>query len=102
MLRRARPGDKDIAASRDVIVRNKLGLHARPAAEFVRHAKSFRSEVWLVKEGHRYSAESLIDVLRANLDCGASVTLEARGADAEAAVMRLEKLLDEFCERGDD
>jgi phosphocarrier protein len=102
MLRRARPGDKDIAASREVVVRNKLGLHARPAAEFVRHAKSFRSEVWLVKEGQRYSAESLIDVLRANLDCGASVTLEARGADAEAALMRLEKLLEEFCKRGDD
>jgi len=102
MLRRARPGDKDIAASREVVVRNKLGLHARPAAEFVRHAKSFRSEVWLVKEGQRYSAESLIDVLRANLDCGASVVLEARGADAEAAVTRLEELLEEFCKRGED
>jgi len=102
MLRRARPGDKDIAASREVVVRNKLGLHARPAAEFVRHAKSFRSEVWLVKEGQRYSAESLIDVLRANLDCGASVVLEARGADAEATVTRLEELLEEFCKRGED
>ena len=102
MLRRTRPGDKDIAASRDVIVRNKLGLHARPAAEFVRHAKSFRSDVWLVKEGQRYSAESLIDVLRANLDFGATVTLEARGVDAEAAVLRLEKLLEEFHQRGED
>jgi phosphocarrier protein HPr len=102
MLRRARPGDKDIAASREVIVRNKLGLHARPAAEFVRHAKSFRCEVWLVKEGQRYSAESLIDVLRANLDCGASVILEARGADAEAAVIRLEELLEKFRKRGED
>jgi len=40
--------------------------------------------------------------MRANLDCGATATLEAHGSDAEAAVARLEKLLDEFRERGDD
>lgn len=102
MLRRSHPNDKLIVASRDVIVRNKLGLHARPAAEFVRHAKSFRSDVWLVKDEQRYSAESLIDVLRANLDCGATVTIEARGADAKVAVDRLEKLLEEFRQRPED
>ena len=44
----------------------------------------------------RYSASSLIDVLRANLDCGATVTLEAHGIDAEEAVERLQKLLGEL------
>ena len=102
MLRRSHPSDKLIVASRHVTVQNKLGLHARPAAEFVRHAKSFRSDIWLVKEGQRYSADSLIDVLRANLDCGATVTIEARGVDADAAVARLEKLLEEFRQRGED
>jgi phosphotransferase system HPr-like phosphotransfer protein len=52
-----------------------------------------------VKGGKRYSAASLIDILRANLDCGAAATLEAHGVDAEEALERLEGLLAEFHER---
>jgi phosphocarrier protein HPr len=85
-----------VSARREVRITNKLGLHARPAAQFVKHARSFRSEIWLVKEGKRYSAASLIDTLRANLDCGATATLEAYGVDAEEALEDLKKLLAEF------
>lgn len=49
-----------------------------------------------MKEGKRFSASSLIDVLRANLDCGATATLEAHGVDADDALEELEKLLAEF------
>ena len=87
-----------VSTRREVRVTNKLGLHARPAAQFVKRARSFRSEIWVVKDGKRYSAASLIDILRANLDCGATATLEAHGADAEEALERLEKLLAEFHE----
>ena len=90
-----------VSAQREVRITNKLGLHARPAARFVKRANSFRSEIWLVKEGRRYSAASLIDVLRANLDCGATATLEAHGVDAEEALEQLEKLLAEFHEEDD-
>ena len=82
----------------EVRITNKLGLHARPAAQFVKRARSFRSEIWVVKDGKQYSAASLIDILRANLDCGATATLEAHGVDAEEALERLEKLLAEFHE----
>jgi phosphotransferase system HPr (HPr) family protein len=85
-----------VSARREVRVSNKLGLHARPAAHFVKHVRTFRSEIWLVTAGGRYSASSLIEVLRANLDCGANATLEAHGVDAEEAVDRLEKLLGEL------
>ena len=85
-----------ILASREVRVINKLGLHARPAAHFVKHVRTFRSEIYLVTADGRYSASSLIEVLRANLDCGANATLEAHGIDAEEAVERLEKLLGEL------
>ena len=85
-----------VLARREVQVTNELGLHARPAAEFVKNAKAFRSEIWIVKQDKRFSAGSLIDVLRANLDCGATFTLEANGVDAEQALDRLEALLREF------
>jgi phosphocarrier protein HPr len=88
-----------IPARREVHITNELGLHARPAAQFVKRANSFRSEIWVVKERKRYSAASLIDILRANLDCGATVTFEAYGVDAEEALESLEKLLAEFREK---
>ncbi len=91
-----------VSAQREVRITNKLGLHARPAAQFVKRVRSFRSEIWVVKEGKRYSASSLIDVLRANLDCGATATLEAHGVDADDALDELEKLLAEFHERETD
>jgi phosphotransferase system HPr (HPr) family protein len=88
-----------VSVQREVRITNELGLHARPAAEFVKRAKHSLSEIWLVKDGKRYSASSLIDILRANLDCGATVTLEAHGVDAEEALVSLENLLTEFATR---
>jgi phosphocarrier protein HPr len=85
-----------VSARREVRVSNKLGLHARPAAHFVKHVRTFRSEICLITADGRYSASSLIEVLRANLDCGANATLEAYGVDAEEAVERLQKLLGEL------
>ncbi len=85
-----------VSARREVRVSNRLGLHARPAAHFVKHVRTFRSEIWLVTAHGRYSASSLIEVLRANLDCGANATLEAHGVDAEEAVERLQNLLGEL------
>ena len=85
-----------VSVRREVRIINKLGLHARPAAHFVKHVRTFRSEIWLVTGDGRYSASSLIDVLRANLDHGAGVTLEAHGTDAEEAVERLQTLLGEL------
>ena len=83
-----------VLARREVRISNKLGLHARPAAHFVKNVRTFRSEIWFVTEGGRYSASSLIEVLRANLDFGATAMLEARGVDADEAVERLQKLLE--------
>jgi phosphocarrier protein HPr len=90
------------SAQREVRITNKLGLHARPAAQFVKCVRSFRSEIWLVKEGKRFSGSSLIDVLRANLDCGATAMLEAHGVDADEALKELEELLAEFHENETD
>jgi len=99
-----RPGQRraPTSARREVRIPNKLGLHARPAAQFVKRVRSFRSEIWLVKEGKRFAASSLIDVLRASLDCGATATLEAHGVDADDALEELEKLLAEFHDKETD
>jgi phosphotransferase system HPr (HPr) family protein len=93
---------ESISVRREVRITNELGLHARPAAQFVKRANKFRSEIWVVREGRRYSATSLIEILRANLDCGTTATLEAHGVDANEAIDELEKLLAEFHEKDKD
>ena len=95
-MRFFRSPKESVSARREITIVNELGLHARPAAEFVRRAKGFRSDVWLVKNGERFSAASLIDVMRANLDQGATAILEAEGTDAEVAVERLANLIRGF------
>ena len=72
---------------------NELGLHARPAAELVRAAQAFRSEIWIVKGKERFSAGSVIEVLMANLDCGDTAVIETEGPDAELAIARIVRLV---------
>lgn len=91
-----RQHQRSMKAAREVKIVNEMGLHARPAAELVRVAISFRSDVWLNVDGKRFSAESLIDVMRAQLGQGKTVTLEAEGNDAEQAVEKLGALISSF------
>lgn len=92
----ARRHRKPTRASCQIAILNELGLHARPAAEFVRWANAFRSEVWIVTENGRFSGLSMIDVMQANLNQGALATLEAIGPDAEEAVERLAQVVAEL------
>jgi phosphotransferase system HPr (HPr) family protein len=83
---------------KDLKVLNRLGLHARPAAEFVRCVLGFRSEIRLVTEdGRQLSANRILEVLLADLSCGAKFSIEAEGPDADAAVDRIERLMEELC-----
>jgi phosphotransferase system HPr (HPr) family protein len=82
-----------VTVTREITVTNELGLHARPAAEFARCANRFRSEITLIKDGQRYAATRLIEILRANIDQGGTALLEAHGVDAKAAVETLVELL---------
>ncbi len=84
---------------REVEILNELGLHARPAAEFVRAVQKFQCEVTIRKGDERFSAASILEVLSANLDCGSKMTIEAIGPDAAEALDRLEHLLVEFREQ---
>jgi len=81
---------------RELTILNKLGLHARPAAEFVRCARRFKSTVMIRKDGTEYSAASILDVLSANLDCGSQMIVIADGPDASKALDELAELLVQF------
>ena len=80
-----------------LVVLNALGLHARPASEFVRCAMRFPStQIRLEKDGEFFSATSILEVLTANLDEGAVFTLHADGPEEDAALTELAALLVRF------
>ena len=78
-----------------------MGLHARPAAEFVRCVQRFRSEIIIHKAHEQFNASSILEVLSACLDCGTKITLHASGPDEEAALQELAGLLMKFKEEED-
>lgn len=80
-------------AQKDVQVLNRLGLHARPACNFVRCARQFQSRIELHVRGQTYSAQQVIDVLLAGLNLGTTFRIVARGSDAEFAVETLSLFL---------
>jgi phosphocarrier protein HPr len=87
---------KSLPIRREVKIVNELGLHARPAGEFVRAANVFRSQIWIIKDEERFSAKSIIEVLTANFTCGNTAFIEADGPDSETAIACLAKLVSEF------
>jgi phosphocarrier protein len=79
---------------------NEHGIHARPAAALVRCAQKFPStDIRLHKDEESFSARSILEVLSANLECGARFTLVAEGPDAEAVIEAFTGLLVSFREQ---
>ena len=72
---------------------NKLGLHARAAAKLTHLASSFQSEIWISRSGRRVNAKSIMGVMMLAAGQGSTVSLEAEGADADAAIAALNKLI---------
>lgn len=70
----------------EIQVTNRLGLHARPAAMVVKAASPFQAEVFLVKDGVRINAKSIMGVMMLAAEFGSTVVIEAEGPDAQAAV----------------
>jgi len=79
-------------ASAELTIVNKLGLHARASAKLTQVASSFASEVWLSRNGRRVNAKSIMGVMMLAAGKGASVTVEAEGADADAALRAIRQL----------
>ena len=78
---------------KDVMVQNQVGLHARPATFFIQRANEFRSSIWVEKEERRVNAKSLLGVLSLGIVGGTTIRVMADGADEEAAVESLVKLV---------
>lgn len=82
-----------VEQERTVQVRNKFGLHARPAAEFVKLANQFKSEIMVTKEETTVNGKSIMGMMMLAAECGVEITVRASGPDAESAVNELTALV---------
>jgi len=79
--------------SRDFIISNKLGLHARPSAQLTQTASRFASDIHISRNGRRVNAKSIMGVMMLAAGQGSTVTVEAEGDDAEAALQAIGQLI---------
>jgi phosphocarrier protein len=78
---------------REAVVVNPLGLHARPAAQLVKLASNYESDIELVKDGVPVNGKSIMGVMMIAAECGSTILIRAHGADAEAAVAAIAELI---------
>ncbi|WP_457753792.1 HPr family phosphocarrier protein [Thermococcus sp.] len=77
-----------------VEIKNKSGLHARPAAVFVETTKKFKSKITVIKEGKSADAKNILQVLALGVDYGDEIVLQISGEDEEEAARELIDLLE--------
>jgi phosphocarrier protein HPr len=77
-----------------VTIANRNGLHARPAAEFVKLANTFKAEIIVRKEELEVNGKSILGLMMLAAECGSAVTIRATGADAPDAVAGLVGLIE--------
>ena len=78
---------------REATIVNQEGLHARPAAQIVRLASTFASEIELCKDGMDVNGKSIMGVMMLAAECGSAILIRADGPDAEQAVQALADLV---------
>ena len=81
-------------ASTRVVVRNKYGLHAKPAAMFVQLANQFKSDVYVNKNGVEVNGKSIMSVMMLAVERGTEITIRCIGEDEKEALEALKKLVD--------
>ena len=79
----------------EVEIINKLGLHARASSKLTQTASSFKSEVWISKNGRRVNAKSIMGVMMLAAGKGSKVALEINGEDEQAAMTALIELINQ-------
>lgn len=86
-------GEKAALQTRELVVCNKLGVHARPAAMFVKVANRYDCEIFVEKDGERVNGKSIMGVMMLAAGPGSKLVVEADGLDAPQALNDLEALL---------
>jgi phosphocarrier protein HPr len=89
----AKKADDAEFMTKELVVLNKSGIHARPAALFVKTANRFGSDIFVEKDGEKINGKSIMGLMMLAAGPGSKVTVHAKGDDAAAAINELEALV---------
>jgi len=87
--------NSDLVMTKDFLVANKLGIHARPAAMFVKTANRFACDIFVEKDGEKVNGKSIMGLMMLAAGPGSKLTVSAQGQDAPQALAELETLIKE-------
>jgi len=79
--------------SREVTVLNRLGLHARPSAMFVKVCNRHKCDIWVERDGEQVNGKSIMGLMMLAAGQGSKLRITCEGADAEAAIQEIEELV---------
>ncbi len=85
--------DGGLTMTKDFLVGNKLGIHARPAAMFVKTANRFACDIFVEKDGEKVNGKSIMGLMMLAAGPGSKLTVHAQGHDASQALAELEILI---------
>ena len=80
--------------SRDITIKNSVGLYARPATFFIQKANSYKSSIWIEKDDRRVNAKSLLGVLSLGITGGTDIRIIADGNDENEALAALVQMVE--------
>ena len=85
--------DGGLEMTKDFLVSNKLGIHARPAAMFVKTANRFSCDIFVEKDGEKVNGKSIMGLMMLAAGPGSTLTVHAAGQDASQALAEIETLI---------
>ncbi len=82
-----------MTCTQEFTITNKLGMHARPAAQFVKRASKYQCNIWVDKDDEQVNGKSIMGLMMLAAGQGAKLTLTTEGSDAESAMTELGTLI---------
>ena len=94
ILSKKRPSEEAHRCMAEVVIENRNGLHARPAAMFVKISSRYRAEVWVEKDGERVNGKSIMGLMMLAAGKGSRLQVIAEGTDADKALAEIKNLVE--------
>ena len=90
---RSAAGAGEAKVTKELVIENQLGLHARPSAQFVKIANRHQAEIWVEKDGEQVNGKSIMGLMMLAAGQGTKLKVSAEGPDAAKALAELESLV---------
>lgn len=89
----SRKSESDAKHTKELTIVNRLGMHARPSAMFVKAASKYRAEVWVEKDGERVNGKSIMGLMMLAAGQGSKLKVSCEGSDADKALADIEAII---------